>query len=109
MAGDAGHRRPSPASGRSDSLSCMQMPDTISVTPLWMHNADLPAPSSEPLPSRVDVLVVGAGYTGLSAARETARAGRSTLVLDAGEFGAGCSSRNGGQVGYSIKPPFHSL
>jgi glycine/D-amino acid oxidase-like deaminating enzyme len=85
------------------------MPDTISVTPLWMQNADLSVPSSEPLPGRVDVLVIGAGYTGLSAARETARTGRSTLVLDAGELGAGCSSRNGGQVAYSIKPSFHSL
>jgi glycine/D-amino acid oxidase-like deaminating enzyme len=85
------------------------MPHKISVTPLWMQNADMPAPSSRPLPSRVDVLVIGAGYTGLSAARETANAGRSTLVLDAGEVGTGCSSRNGGQVAYSIKPSFNSL
>jgi glycine/D-amino acid oxidase-like deaminating enzyme len=74
-----------------------------------MQNADMPAPSARPLPSRVDVLVIGAGYTGLSAARETANAGRSTLVVDAGEVGAGCSSRNGGQVAYSIKPSFNSL
>jgi glycine/D-amino acid oxidase-like deaminating enzyme len=85
------------------------MPHKISVKPLWMQNADMPAPSSRPLPSRVDVLVIGAGYTGLSAARETANAGRSTLVVDAGEVGAGCSSRNGGQVAYSIKPSFNSL
>ncbi len=85
------------------------MPHKISVTPLWMQNAGMPAPSSRPLPSRVDVLVIGAGYTGLSAARETANAGRSTLVVDAGEVGAGCSSRNGGQVAYSIKPSFNSL
>jgi glycine/D-amino acid oxidase-like deaminating enzyme len=85
------------------------MPHKISITPLWMQNADMPAPSSRPLPSRVDVLVIGAGYTGLSAARETANAGRSTLVVDAGEVGAGCSSRNGGQVAYSIKPSFNSL
>jgi len=85
------------------------MPHKISVTPLWMQNADMPAPFSRPLPSRVDVLVIGAGYTGLSAARETAKAGRSTLVVDAGEVGAGCSSRNGGQVAYSIKPSFNAL
>jgi glycine/D-amino acid oxidase-like deaminating enzyme len=85
------------------------MPHKISVTPLWMQNADMPAPASRPLPGRVDVLVIGAGYTGLSAARETANAGRSTLVVDAGDVGAGCSSRNGGQVAYSIKPSFNSL
>jgi len=84
-------------------------PYEISETPLWMENAALPAPSVRPLPARVDVLVVGAGYTGLSAARETAAAGRSTLVLDAGAVGTGCSSRNGGQVAYSIKPTFDAL
>ncbi len=69
----------------------------------------MPPPSTQALPARVDVLVIGAGYTGLAAARETAAAGRSTLVLDAGALGAGCSSRNGGQVAYSIKPSFEEL
>ncbi len=81
----------------------------ISITPLWLENAAVPQPVEQALPDRVDVLIVGAGYTGLSAARETAAAGRSTLVLDAGPVGTGCSSRNGGQVAYSIKPSFHSL
>ena len=84
------------------------MPYKISAAPLWTLNAPMPEISA-PLPTRVDVLVVGAGYTGLSAARETAAAGRSTLVLDAGAIGAGCSSRNGGQVAYSIKPSLGSL
>jgi glycine/D-amino acid oxidase-like deaminating enzyme len=61
------------------------------------------------LPARVDVLIVGAGYTGLSAARETAASGATTLVLDGGLLGAGCSGRNGGQVAYSIKPTFAAL
>jgi glycine/D-amino acid oxidase-like deaminating enzyme len=81
----------------------------ISVTPLWIENSPLPAPTAQPLPERVDVLIIGAGYTGLSAARETAAAGRSTLVLDSGSPGAGCSSRNGGQIAYSIKPSQSSL
>jgi glycine/D-amino acid oxidase-like deaminating enzyme len=85
------------------------MPDEISVMPLWLENAPIPPLTQGTLPGRVDVLIVGAGYTGLSAARETAAAGRSTLVLEAGAIGAGCSSRNGGQVAYSIKPSFHSL
>jgi glycine/D-amino acid oxidase-like deaminating enzyme len=85
------------------------MPNEISVTPLWLENAPIPPLTQGTLPGRADVLIVGAGYTGLSAARETAAAGRSTLVLEAGAIGAGCSSRNGGQVAYSIKPSFHSL
>jgi len=52
---------------------------------------------------------VGAGYTGLSAARETAAAGLTTCVLDAGSIGAGCSGRNGGQIAYSLKPSFAKL
>ncbi len=79
-------------------------------TPLWLEDggaADTAA--NHDFPRQVDVLVVGAGYTGLSAARETAAAGRSTLVLDASGIGRGCSSRNGGQLAYSIKPSFTQL
>jgi len=67
------------------------------------------APALDRLPDSVDVLIVGAGYTGLCAARETARAGLRTLVVDAGPIGGGCSGQNGGQVAYSIKPTFEEL
>ena len=46
-----------------------------------------------------DVCVVGAGYTGLSAALELARKGYDVVVLDAHRAGFGASGRNGGQVG----------
>ena len=85
------------------------MPHPVSVAPLWMQGAAMAPAASQPLPAEVDVLVVGAGYTALSAARETAAAGRKTLVLEAGPLGSGCSSRNGGQVAYSIKPTFEQL
>ena len=81
----------------------------ISTAPYWLDGLKLPTDPLLPLPVSVDVAIVGAGYTGLSAARETAAAGRATLVLDAGEFGAGCSGRNGGQVAYSFKPSFAEL
>jgi glycine/D-amino acid oxidase-like deaminating enzyme len=72
--------------------------------PYW-QTADLVRDLPEQtLPGRVDVVVIGAGYTGLSAARETCAGGAATLVLEAGAIGAGCSGRNGGQVAYSIKP-----
>jgi glycine/D-amino acid oxidase-like deaminating enzyme len=50
------------------------------------------------VPSRADVVVVGAGYTGLAAARQMARAGASVVVIERGQVGWGASSRNGGQV-----------
>ena len=77
--------------------------------PYWWDDAPRPAKSDATLPREVDVLVVGAGYTGLMAARETAKGGRSTLVIDAESAGWGCSSRNGGQVSTSIKPSFTAL
>jgi gamma-glutamylputrescine oxidase len=46
----------------------------------------------------VDVCIVGAGYTGLSAALELAAAGMKVAVLEAKTVGYGASGRNGGQV-----------
>jgi len=57
----------------------------------------------------VDVLVVGAGYAGLSAAIELARRGYQVVVLEADRICSGASGRNGGQaiVGYACgQAPF---
>ena len=61
------------------------------------------------LPSSVDVLIIGSGYTGLHCALQTAAAGRDTLVIDAEAPGWGCSTRNGGQISGEIKPGFIEL
>jgi gamma-glutamylputrescine oxidase len=56
---------------------------------------DLPALEGE---VRADVVVVGAGYTGISAALELARRGYDVVVLETHRVGWGASGRNGGQI-----------
>ena len=48
---------------------------------------------------KADVCIVGAGYTGLTAALRLAEKGFKVIVLDAHRAGFGASGRNGGQVG----------
>ena len=79
------------------------------TTPYWWDHVPRPSLPDTPLPRKVDVAIIGSGYTGLSAALQTARGGCNTLVLDAEEAGFGCSTRNGGQISTSIKPGFDAL
>lgn len=46
-----------------------------------------------------DVCVIGAGFTGLSAALHLAKSGYDVILLDAHRVGWGASGRNGGQLG----------
>ena len=64
---------------------------------------------SEPtsLPAGADVVVIGGGVTGLSAAWWLARAGVDVLVLEAGIVGFGASGRNGGGCTHAASPLFH--
>lgn len=60
-------------------------------------------PTRPPLPAldgdaRVDVAILGGGFTGLSAALELAGKGLRVTVLEACQVGWGASGRNGGQV-----------
>jgi glycine/D-amino acid oxidase-like deaminating enzyme len=71
-----------------------------STRSLWSATAEEPAPPAPPLQgsAKADVAIVGAGFTGLSAALHLAEAGVDALVLEAEEPGFGASGRNGGQV-----------
>jgi glycine/D-amino acid oxidase-like deaminating enzyme len=69
--------------------------DTIESTKVEVRSTSVPA--------RADVVVIGAGYTGLAAARQLARAGASVAVVEREQVGWGASSRNGGQVLTGLK------
>ncbi|MGA8271169.1 MAG: FAD-binding oxidoreductase [Candidatus Sulfotelmatobacter sp.] len=64
----------------------------------WLTTTEFPRIEICPLPDRVDVAVIGAGFTGLSAARTLARRGAKVAVLESQTVGWGASSRNGGMV-----------
>src|SRR5215467_2364752 len=66
---------------------------------LWAATAAA-APAFAPLVGarRADVAIIGAGYTGLSAALHLAGAGSAVLVLEAKGLGERASGLNGGQV-----------
>lgn len=81
----------------------------VRFEPWWWEAAPRPAICESPLPQRVDVAVVGAGYTGLSAALTLARAGREVLVHEAGVAGEGASTRNGGMIGSGHRVGFSEL
>jgi glycine/D-amino acid oxidase-like deaminating enzyme len=66
--------------------------------PFWWGDAGgLPSLESR-LPASADVVIVGAGYTGVMAGWELTRRGKAALVLEAEALGFGASTRNGGMV-----------
>lgn len=97
------------ACGSSHSAGAPVLVNDFKETPYWWDDLVPLALESRELPRTIDVAVVGSGYTGLNAALQTARGGRSTLVLDAEAAGWGCSTRNGGQISTSVKPSFEDL
>jgi glycine/D-amino acid oxidase-like deaminating enzyme len=69
----------------------------------WLSTVEMPQIETRPLPEKVDVTILGAGFTGLSAARTLAKRGASVAVLEAQTVGWGASSRNGGMVLTGLK------
>ncbi len=78
--------------------------DDLKQQPYWWDTVAMPAGRQRPLPSNVDVAVIGGGITGLCAARALASRGATVAVLEARTIGWGASSRNGGMVltGYKL-------
>lgn len=69
----------------------------------WLTTVPMPAAASQPLPESVDVAIIGAGFTGLSAALSLTKRGAKVAVIEAESVGWGASSRNGGMVLTGLK------
>ena len=69
----------------------------------WLTTVEMPSVREQPLPERADVAILGAGFTGLSAARTLAKTGARVVVLESHTIGWGASSRNGGMVLTGLK------
>jgi glycine/D-amino acid oxidase-like deaminating enzyme len=69
----------------------------------WLTTVAIPPATAGELPAGTDIAVIGAGFTGLSAARILARRGAKVAVLEANSIGWGASSRNGGMVLTGLK------
>ncbi len=77
--------------------------------PCWQDSAPPWTAIPVPLPDRIDVVVIGAGCTGLAAARAVARGGGSVAVLDKAAFGDGGSARSAGLVRAGLRPGARDL
>jgi len=71
---------------------------TFKQSNYWLDTAQMPPGTLGDLPERADLAIIGAGFTGLSAARTLAKHGANVAVLEANTIGWGASCRNGGMV-----------
>ena len=83
--------------------------DDFRETPYWWDAAPRPEPREAAPPARADVVVIGSGNVGLSAALTLARGGREVVVLEAEAAGHGASTRNAGYVGRTLWSKYGAL
>ena len=80
-----------------------------SSAPYWWEAAppaSLPQVAVQP---RSDVVIIGAGYTGLGAGLTLARAGRNVQIFDRQRPGEGASTRNGGIASGNLRPSYRQM
>jgi glycine/D-amino acid oxidase-like deaminating enzyme len=81
----------------------------ISSAPYWWETAPPQTLPQVPVEPRCDVVIVGAGYTGLRAGLTLARAGRRVQIFDRQRPGEGASTSNGGIASGNLAPSFRQM
>jgi len=76
---------------------------------VWADQGVSLSPPRTAVPNEADVVIIGAGYTGLHAARELAKRGRQVAVLEQGNIGDGASGLNFGSAALGVAAPYSSL
>ena len=82
----------------------------MQTIPYWLDTApQFTGSVGAAIDGRADVVIVGGGLTGLSAALECARQGAEPVVLEAGSVIGQASGRNGGQCNVGVHQDFGEL
>lgn len=82
----------------------------MKLVPYWLDS--IPPVSGTALtefPTQADVVIIGAGFTGLSAALTLAKAGKNVVVLEADQIACHASGRNGGHVNNGTAGNFQAM
>src|SRR3982751_7070632 len=81
----------------------------ISTHPLWTTATAAEAPSELGSDVETDVVVIGAGITGLTAATLLRDAGKRVIVLEKDAIGAGETGRTTAHVTESVDVRYHTI
>ncbi len=93
------------------SLDLLTANDEIGVYPRSQYAAGKSPSPRAALEEDIsaEIVIIGAGFTGLNAALTLARAGKDVVVLEASRIGFGASGRNGGQIHIGQRQDQHFL
>ena len=95
---------PGPPGNRAAPLA-----ENYRETPLWWDDTTFPALGESALAATADVVIVGAGFTGLAAAARLGAQGKHAVVVDSGALGEGASGRNAGMVHAGVRRDLDTL
>ena len=83
---------------------------TAATSSYWLDTAPpFAGAAAGPVEGRADVVIIGGGFTGLSAALALAKRGASVIVLEAGRVIGEASGRNGGQCNNGLAHDYGAL